>query len=76
MIGFPILTLPTIEKRFGLSSKEIGFLAAANDIAAPIFVLFIGFYGDYGNKIKWVGGGGAVAGNLTNIFEVALFYDS
>ena len=62
MSGLPILILPSIEKRFSLTSKELGIIAAANDVAAIVFVVFIGFYGDYGNKIKWVGGGAGVAG--------------
>ena len=62
MNGFPVLILPSIEKRFSLSSKELGIIAAANDIAALLLVVFISFYGDYGNKITWVGGGAAVAG--------------
>ena len=57
-----MLILPSVEKRFSLTSTEIGVLAAANDIAAAFFVIFIGFSGDYGNKIKWVAGGAAVAG--------------
>ena len=62
MNGLPVLILPSIEKRFSLTSTEIGVLSTANDIAAAFFVIFIGFYGDYGNKIKWVAGGAAVAG--------------
>ncbi|XP_028408706.1 solute carrier organic anion transporter family member 4A1-like [Dendronephthya gigantea] len=68
MNGLPVLILPSIEKRFSLSSKELGMISAANDIAALLFVAFISFYGDYGNKIKWVGGGACVAG-----FGVLLF---
>lgn len=62
MNGLPVLILPSIEKRFSLSSKELGIIAAANDAAALLFVAFISFYGDYGNKIKWVGGGAGIAG--------------
>ncbi|XP_028397690.1 solute carrier organic anion transporter family member 4A1-like [Dendronephthya gigantea] len=62
MNGLPVLILPSIEKRFSLSSKELGIIAAANDVAALLFVAFISFYGDYGNKIKWVSGGAGVAG--------------
>jgi hypothetical protein len=62
MNGLPVLILPSIEKRFSLTGIELGVLAAANDIAAALFVIFIGFYGDYANKIKWVAGGAAVTG--------------
>lgn len=66
MNGLPILILPSIEKRFSLSSIQLGVIAAANDVAALLFVVFISFYGDYGNKIKWVGGGAGVAGEVLN----------
>ena len=67
MGGLPVIILPSVEKRFSLTSAEIGVLAAANDIAAAFFVIFIGFYGDYGNKIKYVAGGAAVAGLYPSI---------
>ena len=67
MTGLPVLILPSLEKRFSLSSKELGIIAAANDVAALLFVVFISFYGDYGNKIKWVGRGAGVAGNVLYI---------
>ncbi|XP_028408691.1 solute carrier organic anion transporter family member 4A1-like [Dendronephthya gigantea] len=70
MNGLPVLILPSIEKRFSLSSKGLGIIAAANDIAALLFVVFISFYGDYGNKIKWVGGGAVVAGFGVLLFTV------
>jgi hypothetical protein len=62
MNGLPILILPSIEKRFSLSGKDLGIISAANDVAALVLVVFISFYGDYGNKIKWVGGGAGVSG--------------
>ena len=62
MNGLLAVVLPTMEKRFSLTSKELGVLAASNDVAAIGLAVFIGFYGDYGNKIKWVGGGAAIAG--------------
>ena len=65
MNGLPVMILPSIEKRFSLSSKELGIISAANDIAALILVVFISFYGDYGNKIKWVAGGAGVAGLIS-----------
>ena len=57
-MGLTTLTVPSIEKRFSLSSKELGVIMASNDVTALIVVIFIGFYGDYGNKIRWIGGGG------------------
>ena len=61
-MGLTIMTLPSIEKRFGLSGKEMGIIAASNDASALLLVVFISFYGDYANKIRWIGGGGVIVG--------------
>ncbi|XP_028408742.1 solute carrier organic anion transporter family member 4A1-like [Dendronephthya gigantea] len=68
VIGLPVLILPSIEKRFSLSGKELGIITAATDVTALLCVVFISYYGDYGNKIKWVAGGAGVSG-----FGVLLF---
>ena len=60
--GLPNLVLPSIERRFAFSAKELGVIAASNDVAAVLFVVFISYYGDYGNKIRWMAGGAAVTG--------------
>ncbi|CAB4000586.1 solute carrier organic anion transporter family member 4A1-like, partial [Paramuricea clavata] len=73
MNGLPVLILPSIEKRFSLSGKELGIISAANDVAALILVVFISFYGDYGNKIKWVGGGACVSGFGLLLFSLPHF---
>ena len=59
-MGLATLTIPSIEKRFSLTSKELGVIMASNDVTALIVVLFISFYGDYANKIRWIAGGGVV----------------
>jgi hypothetical protein len=65
-MGLTTLTMPSIEKRFSLTSKELGMIMASNDITALIVVLFISFYGDYVNKIRWIAGGGVVLSKLRN----------
>jgi organic anion transporter 4A len=60
--GMPSLVLPSIERRFGFSTKELGVIAASNDVAALILVVFISYYGDYGNKMKWIAGGATITG--------------
>jgi hypothetical protein len=65
-MGLTTLTMPSIEKRFSLTSKELGMIMASNDITALIVVLFISFYGDYANKIRWIAGGGVVLSKLRN----------
>ena len=37
---------------------------ASNDVTALFFVTFISYYGDYWNKIRWIGGGGVIFGEL------------
>ena len=61
-IGLTGLTLPSIEKRFSFTSKELGVIMASNDVAALFVVIFISYYGDYWNKIRWIGGGGVIFG--------------
>lgn len=61
-LGLITIVLPSIEKRFSFSSKELGIIASSNDISAVVLVLFISFYGGYGDKIKWMGGGAVLVG--------------
>ena len=62
LLGLTYLTLPSLEKRFSLSGKEMGIIVASSDISALLVLVFISFYGDYGNKIRWIGGGGLIVG--------------
>lgn len=60
IIGILAIVMPQIEKRFNYSSLEVGMIAAANDVAAVVFGLIISHYGNFGNKVKWIGLGGVV----------------
>lgn len=60
--GFTNLFLLTLEKRFQLTSAEVGFVAASNDIAGILLTALVSFYGTYGNKIKWLGYGSIITG--------------
>ena len=62
MNGITSLNLPSLEKRFQLSSKDLGLIAASNDISAIVLVCFVSFYGEFGNKIKWLGYGTLITG--------------
>ncbi|XP_028411530.1 solute carrier organic anion transporter family member 4A1-like isoform X2 [Dendronephthya gigantea] len=73
VLGLTTLTLPSIEKRFSLTSKELGVIMASNDVTALIVVIFIGFYGDYGNKIRWIGGGGILLSISTLLYVLPHF---
>lgn len=61
--GFTNLYLLTLEQRFRLSSIEVGFIAASNDVAGILLTGLVSFYGAYGNKIKWLGFGCFITGN-------------
>lgn len=56
------IVMPQIEKRFNFSSFDIGMIAAANDVAAVVFGLIVSHYGNFGNKVKWIGFGGIITG--------------
>ncbi|XP_046848352.1 LOW QUALITY PROTEIN: solute carrier organic anion transporter family member 4A1-like [Xenia sp. Carnegie-2017] len=79
-MGLSNLTLPSIEKRFSLTSTDLGVIMASNDVMALVLVLFISFYGDYGNKIRWIGGGGVILGIGSLLYALPHFligpYDS
>ena len=40
----------TVERRFGLSSYQTGFLNSCNDIVHIMVVVFVGYFGQKGNK--------------------------
>lgn len=65
--GFTNIFLLTLERRFHLTSTEVGFIAASNDIAGIVLTSLVSFYGTYGNKIKWLGYGSVVTGKLRTI---------
>ena len=56
--------IPTIEKRFQMTSKDLGIIAASQDIPGLIIIGFVSYFGEHGNKIKWLGYGGIITGQL------------
>ena len=66
--GLTKLVLPTLEKRFQLSSQDVGLIAASNDISALVLVCFVSFYGGHGNKICWLGYGALITGSHSFVF--------
>ena len=59
--------LPVIEKRFQMTSKDLGIITAANDIPGLVLISFVSYFGEHGNKIKWLGYGGLITGkNIHN----------
>lgn len=64
--GFTSVNLPTLEKRFEFTGKELGLIASSNEVSQIILVGFISYYGSYGNKVKWIGYGCLLAGKPIN----------
>lgn len=60
--GITGISLPALEKRFQLTSKDLGVISASNDISAILLICFVSFYGQFGNKIKWIGYGAIITG--------------
>jgi len=56
MIGYAYTTgvLRTLERRFGLSSSESGFVQSSNDIMHVSVVVFVGYFGLRGNKPRLI----------------------
>ena len=63
------LVLPSIERRFSFTAKELGVISTSNDVTAVLFVVFVSYYGDYGNKIKWMAGGAMTTGKLQRFWN-------
>ena len=60
--GMLTASLRDIEKQFGFSSTQAGFILVSNDIAALLTVPVVSFYGERGNKPKWIGFGSLLCG--------------
>ena len=76
VVGVLSTVLPQIEKRFGLSSFDSGMVAAANDVAAVLFGIFVAHWGNYGNKVRWIGVGGIITGMLNIIQTVYIWREN
>lgn len=60
--GVVMVSLQTIEREFGFSSKVSGFIVAGNDASALLIVTLVSFFGERGNKPKWMSVGSLVTG--------------
>ncbi len=48
--GVNNINTSTLERRFQLSSSQVGWVSSAYDISAALFILPITFYGTFGHK--------------------------
>ena len=44
------VVIPSLEKEFGLSSRQSGIVVAGNDVSAIILICLVSFYGSKANK--------------------------
>ena len=73
MLGAVMVSIPTIEKEFGFSSKMSGIIVAGNDVSALMGIALVSFFGAKGNKPKWIGVGAIITGKfISNKFSFCL----
>ncbi|CAG0884630.1 unnamed protein product [Darwinula stevensoni] len=49
-----LATISTVEKRFGIQSRNMGFIMAGNEVSQIIFSLILNFYGGRGHRPRWI----------------------
>ncbi|XP_071533825.1 solute carrier organic anion transporter family member 74D-like isoform X2 [Panulirus ornatus] len=54
---YSVSVISTIEKRFKLTSKETGVLLSGNDISQVLLAMFLGYFGNFGHRPRWLGVG-------------------
>ncbi|XP_071533821.1 solute carrier organic anion transporter family member 74D-like [Panulirus ornatus] len=52
---YMVSVISTIEKRFKFTSKETGTILSGNDLSQIILSIVLGYYGNYGNRPRWMG---------------------
>ena len=55
--GFVSVVISTIERRFDLTSTEMGFIASGYDIACVFCLVPVSYFGAVVHKPRWVGAG-------------------
>ena len=76
MSGITGINLPALEKRFQFTSKDLGLIAASNDLSAILLICFVSFYGQFGNKVKWLGYGAMVTGECAWVSVLPTKYEN
>lgn len=74
---YSVAVISTIEKRFNLNSKQTGIMLAGNDVSQVMLSMLIAYYGNYGNRPRWMGFG-VVCAAVSSFIAVAphLIYGS
>ena len=73
--GITSSVISTIERRFGLTSTEVGIIVSTYDVASLLFLIPVSFLGGRGSKSRWIGAGtflialGCLLMVLTEVFS-------
>jgi len=51
---YMVSVISTIEKTFQLNSKQTGFMLAGNDVSQILLSVLVSYFGNYGNRPKWM----------------------
>lgn len=71
--SFVPMSIPSLEKRFLLNSKQTGFIISSMDITSMIFGTLISFYGGHSHKGKWLGLGAIITGIASCLYSLPHF---
>ena len=51
-----------------MTSKDMGVITMANDIPGLVLIGFVSYFGEHGNKVKWLGYGALITGKPTELY--------
>ena len=72
--GYSSGILTTIEKRYELSSSELGLVISSYDIASLTAAIVVSYYGDQKNRAAWLGRGALLICLGSIIFSLPYFF--
>ncbi|XP_055328730.1 solute carrier organic anion transporter family member 74D-like isoform X2 [Paramacrobiotus metropolitanus] len=62
--------IPSIEKRFNLSSKMMGLILSINDVGHVLVALLVGHFGGRGHRPRWIALGSFILGVALMLFAL------
>eukprot|EP00117_Sycon_ciliatum_P020121 scpid44804/ scgid4273/ Solute carrier organic anion transporter family member 4A1; Organic anion-transporting polypeptide E; Sodium-independent organic anion transporter E; Solute carrier family 21 member 12 len=71
--GMNGVVIPTVEKRYQLSSERSGFITSAYEIGVALFILPVSYFGERAHKPRWLGIGCLLQGIGAMMFALPQF---